>query len=217
MYEKICNTEYRIILVLSYVHCHNVTICLCNNTVYGKWECYPLILLDSAVIVSVEICKSALLIQRILLHIHSRGINVCTEYVHALLKLLLSYIEHGDRLVHPHGIHFISSCKALLVLNDLLQISVAVILCLSDDLFNAFSLCLAIVKEFPVVLTQALQLLYLILLVFVPRIFLCHFHCLLLITVHISVYIPRTPAHSNTAQDNEYSSHYYKENNIYCI
>ena len=146
---------------------------------YSQRECHPLILFDSAIVVCVKISKAALLVKWVLLDVHTRGINVGSQYIHTLFEFFLSYIEHRYSLVHPDRIHFVASLKLLFVLDYLLEIFVTVFLSLTDYLLDTFSLSLAIVKKFPVVFAETLKFLYLFFLVLTPCIFLCHISYLL--------------------------------------
>ena len=70
--QKICDVKYRIFLILTNADLHNTAVLLCNNTMHGKWKCHPLIFFHTAIIMSIQINKVCILIQRILLHIQPR-------------------------------------------------------------------------------------------------------------------------------------------------
>ena len=55
-----------------------VTAGILNDAVQGKGNRHPLVFFDAAVIVSVQISKIPVFIQRILLYIQSGRINMCS-------------------------------------------------------------------------------------------------------------------------------------------
>ena len=57
MGEKVCDVENGIVFVFTYTYINLFAVCLNNNTVKGEGKCYPLILLDAAIVVCLEECK----------------------------------------------------------------------------------------------------------------------------------------------------------------
>ena len=96
-----------------------------DDTVDGKRNRYPLILLDSSVIVSVKICKSRILIQRILLYIDTRRVNVCSENVHAVLDRISSDVIESQCLLVVYCIHFVSCTKLSALCDHAIDVSVS--------------------------------------------------------------------------------------------
>ena len=76
MDQEIGHTEYRIVIVVPDGYINDGAVFFCDNAVNGEGNCDPLILFDAAVVVSVEISQLGILVQRILLDVKARRINV---------------------------------------------------------------------------------------------------------------------------------------------
>ena len=70
--QQIRNGKYGIRILLSYGNIHPAAVLSNHNSVNCQRKRHPLILLDAAVIMGVQISESTILVQRILFHIHSR-------------------------------------------------------------------------------------------------------------------------------------------------
>ena len=125
MRKYVCNHEYRLIRILSHADIHSGSVLPYDDTVDGKRNRYPLILLDSSVIVSVKICKSRILIQRILLYIDTRRVNVCSENVHAVLDWISSDVIESQCLLVVYCIHFVSCTKLSALCDHAIDVSVS--------------------------------------------------------------------------------------------
>ena len=93
MDKQIRNEEYRIVLILTYVQDSCRPILSDDDTVQGKRQSDVKIFLDTAVVMCVEIGKSAILVQRILLDIESRGVDMSAEDIHSALHRLMAYFH----------------------------------------------------------------------------------------------------------------------------
>ena len=56
----------------------------------------------------IEIGKSAVLIQRVLLDIESRGVDMSTEDIHSVLHRLMADFHQYNGLIHPHCIYLVT-------------------------------------------------------------------------------------------------------------
>ena len=76
MHKKICHRKYRILFLFPDGYDFFRSVFAHDHTVDAKRDRHPLVLLDPAVIMGIKICKSTVLIQRILFQIQTRGIDV---------------------------------------------------------------------------------------------------------------------------------------------
>ena len=81
MDQQIRNEEYRIVFVFTDIDLYDGAVLLCNDAVQRQRQGYPLIFLDTAVIMSIQEGKIGILIQRVLLDVQSGGIDMCTQNV----------------------------------------------------------------------------------------------------------------------------------------
>ena len=168
MNQQIRHTEHRILLVFSDHHIHNGAVFLCHNTMDRQRKRYPLIFLDSAVIMSIQIRESGILVKRILFYIHTRRIDMRAEDIHSVGQRLASDLEQHDRFLHAYCINLIPCVQRCILLNAGLKISVACLLRLAHDLCHALTLGFSIIQEFPVSVTQFVHFLQFFLFVVIP-------------------------------------------------
>lgn len=83
VHQQICDDKHRIIILLTDADTNNSAILFRNHTMNCHGNRSPLVFLDATVIMRIKICKTILLIQRILLDINSWRVDVCPENVHS--------------------------------------------------------------------------------------------------------------------------------------
>ena len=134
------------------------TVLLCNYAVQRKGNGDPLVLLDTAVVVGIEICNVGILIHGILLEVHAGGVDMCADDIDALFKGLLTHLEEHDGFTHGVEIYAIAALE-LAALGDYL-IHIAIALCFRhfDGVGDAFALGLAVVKILTVLAANRIQL-----------------------------------------------------------
>ena len=96
MRQNIRNAEYRIFRIFPNTHLHHATVFLAYYTVNRKRQCKPLIFFYAAVIMCIQIYQKFLFIQRILLYIKTRRINVSTKNIQAVFDWLRTNVKQGD-------------------------------------------------------------------------------------------------------------------------
>ena len=69
MDEQIRDEHHRILVIFADDHINGCSILFDHHTMYGQRNGDPLILLDSTIVVRIQICKVRILVERILLHI----------------------------------------------------------------------------------------------------------------------------------------------------
>ena len=102
MHQQIRNDEYRIIVFFTDMHFHLRAVFFYDDTMQGQRQRDPLILLDAAVIMGVQIRKLTVFIQRILLQIQTRGIDMGAQNMHSFLDRTIADMKQHDRFIH-HG------------------------------------------------------------------------------------------------------------------
>ena len=76
MNENVRNEEYGVVILFSHIDFYGRAVFFHNDTVKSQGKGYPLVLLDTAVVMGIQISKAAVFIKGILLYVHSRGIDV---------------------------------------------------------------------------------------------------------------------------------------------
>ena len=174
MDQQIGDAEYGIGLVLADDHIHHGAILLGNHTVDGQRTCHPLVLLDTAVVVGIQIGKIGVLIQRVLLHVDAGAVHMGAQDVHTVHQRLLADVEQGDGLLHIDGVDLIAGLQCLTGSDDVRQVAVALGLCHGYALGDALTLGLAVVQIFLVVFVYLHQSHFLLCVVFIPDVFVFH-------------------------------------------
>ena len=157
MYEEIGHAEDGVVRLLTNRDLDNRAVFLHDNTVECKRDRHPLVLLDAAVVVRVEICQAIVLVQRVLLHIKAAGVDVRTEDVHAVLHRLRPDMEEHDRLLHIDGVDLVPRRKCLPIRDDIRKVTVARCACAAHCLRHALALRLAVREEINVAVRECID------------------------------------------------------------
>ncbi len=116
----------------------------------GQRQGHELIFLDATVIMGIQKGEATVLIERILLDIHSGRIDMRSQDVEAVLHGLFAHAEEADRLVHPDAVYAVSLFQLLFVRYGLLQLHKAFLFCAVYDLIHALALGLCFADEFDI-------------------------------------------------------------------
>ena len=81
--QKVCNAEDRISCIFPDIYSYRSAVCFYHNAVQGEGNCCPLILFNAAVVMGFEHCQFMILVQRILLHIQTGGIDMRSTQANA--------------------------------------------------------------------------------------------------------------------------------------
>ena len=106
--EKVGDAEDRVILVLADGHGYRHAVLERDDAVDGKREGDPLIFLDAAVVAGVERDDLVLLLERVLLDVETRGVDVGAEDVDAVLERLRADLDEHEALVTDGGIYLVA-------------------------------------------------------------------------------------------------------------
>ena len=96
MDQQVCNAEYGILLFLTDAHLHNRAILFCDDPMHCKRDCDPLVFFYAPVIMRIQISHFRILIERMLLQVKSRRVDVCAKNTHPFLQRSASYMKQGD-------------------------------------------------------------------------------------------------------------------------
>ena len=175
MNEQIGDCEDRLVLVFSQDDIDLCSVLLDDDAVDGQRDRDPLVLLDAAVIVRIEVAEPVALIERILLDVDARRIDVGAQNVHALFDRLLPDVVEHQRLAVVLGVDLIA-CFQLRAFRDAVgQIPVARLLRHLDGNAHAFAFGLAPVQTILIADAQVLHLCSLLIRIYFPKTFLsCH-------------------------------------------
>ncbi len=152
MDQQIRHEENRILVFLTNADFHGRAVLLHHHAMDGKGNSHPLVFLHTAVIVRIQISEAAVLIERILLDIQSRGVDMGAENVDAVRHLIRSDLEQDDGLIHPYGVDAISRLQLIAGFHHCLQLPVSFFFDQIHDLVNALTLRLAVVQKFHIFL-----------------------------------------------------------------
>ena len=143
MYKQIRDHEYRIIFFFSDTYFFCRAVLFHDHTVNGKGLSHPLIFLDAAVVMRVKVCKSFVLVERVLLHVDTRGIDVRAEDIHSRRERLLADAEKRKHLVHVHRIYLVPCLQLVSCCQYFFDTAVACRLRHADAQLHTFTLGLA--------------------------------------------------------------------------
>ena len=151
MGQKVRDKEDRVVLLLADIDKDGLSRLFDHDAVDRQGKGHILVLLDAAVIVGVEICDPAVLVEGVLLDIQAGGVDVGAENVDALFKGLLADAEEDHGLVHPDAVDTVAGLELLLFRDRASQLDISVLFRFRDKEVHALSLGLALVEEIHVV------------------------------------------------------------------
>ena len=115
MNEQIRHAEYRVGFILADNDINDRAVFFRHYTVNGERHGNPLIFFNAAVIMRIHICKAAVFIQRVLLDIKARTVDMRSQNVHAVFQRLAADIKQHYGFFHADSIYFIAGMKKFLV------------------------------------------------------------------------------------------------------
>ena len=144
--EEVRDAHHGVVLVLADDHVHHGAVLLGHHAVEGQGQGDPLVLLDAAVVVGVQVDKLRVLVEGVLLQVHAGAVDVGAHDVEALFKGLLADDEQLDGLIHGVHVHPVPGLERF----RLFEGHVPGLLGPADGLFGALPLGLAAVEIGPV-------------------------------------------------------------------
>ena len=143
--QQIGDAEDGIALVLAERHRDGFSALFDDHAVQRQRHGQPLILLDAAVVVRVQIGEAVLLIEGILLDVDARGIDVRAEDVHALAHRPPAHDKGDKALVHPAAVHAVARLEGAPLAHARGEVIKALRPCQPLGDLHAFALGLALV------------------------------------------------------------------------
>ena len=123
----------------------------------------PLVLLDAAIVMRVEIREAAIFIERVLLDIEAAGVDVRSENHETFLERLRADLEQHDGLLHVDGIDLVARLDGLAFGDVIRKVAIACCLRLAHGLDDTLALRLAHRQEVAVTRIELFELLLLLL------------------------------------------------------
>ena len=173
MHQQVGNAEHRIAVRFADIDKHLLAALLDDNAVQRQRNRNPLILLDAAVVMRIQIRQILILIQRVLLHVDARRVDVRAEDIHARVQRLLAQHEEHEALPHPVDVNARAGGELSALANSSHQILKAALLRHLYRIIDALALGLAVVNKIAVSLGKRFNL-AVVLCVSRPRIFSFH-------------------------------------------
>ena len=158
MREQVGDADHGVLGVLADNDVHKAAVLLGNHAMHRKGHCDPLILLDAAIIMRVQIRKAGFLIHGVLLEVDAGRVDMRAHDVHTLFKGLLANHEKHDGLAHAVGVDAIARAELFALGDNFREIAIAMLFRKLNGLAHAFALGLAIVEKLNVVLGDSLEL-----------------------------------------------------------
>ena len=100
MRKQIGNADNRIGWIFTQCNLHACSVFFCHNTVQCQRHRNPLIFFDAAIVVRVQIREFFVFVQRILLDIDARRVNMCTQNIHAGGDRLFAHAQQREGFAH---------------------------------------------------------------------------------------------------------------------
>ena len=125
MGKQVCYGKCRFVFPFTDGNINLCPVLLNDDTVECKRHCNPLVLLNSTVIVGIEVRHLCILIQRVLFDVDSRRVDMRAENIHSVYKRLRACLEKYNgffRIVH---IYLVPCLYRFPSLNQVLHITIA--------------------------------------------------------------------------------------------
>ena len=172
--EQVADAEDGVALVLAHDHVHHGAVLEHHDAVDGERHGDPLVLLDAAIVVRVEVGDLVLLVEGVLLHIEARVVHVRAEDVEAVLERLGAQAHEHEALALVGCVDLVARLELRASGDRVLERHIAGGLGKLDRRGHALALGLVVRDERAVVCAERLELAYLLLGVFAPRVGMLH-------------------------------------------
>ena len=106
--EQVGHAEDRVALVLAHVDGHDRAVLLGDDAVHRERQRDPLVLLDAAVVVRVEVQQLVALEQRVLLQVEARRVDVRAQDVEAAHQRISADVREDDGLAVRLRVHLVA-------------------------------------------------------------------------------------------------------------
>ena len=168
--QQVGDAEHRIVRVVAHLDVHHGAVFLRDHAVQRQRQRDPLVVLDAAVIMRIEQREPVRLVQRVLLEVEARAVDVRAQDVEPLLQRLLPEMRQDERLAVRLRPHLVAGLERAPFAHRLVKRQVAVLFRQRDGRSRALALGLVVRDEVDVLGSQMLQRLEVGFVVFLP----CH-------------------------------------------
>ena len=151
MDEQVGHAEHRVARVLAHPHVHHRAVLLRHHAVQRQRQRHPLVRLDAAVVVRIEVRQAVCLGERVLLEVEARRVDVRAEDVHALGKRPRAEMRQDERLAMRERPHLVARFERAPFAHRLGEAAVAARLGLRDRRGGALALGFVLADEIDVV------------------------------------------------------------------
>ncbi len=159
MDQQVGNEKYRIIPVLSHFDFHCRPVFFDDNTMQCKGQRHPLILFHTAIIMGIQVGKSPILIERVLLDVQPGRINMGPQYIHPFFQGAASDMEHHNGFIHADMVYFVPCLQSPAFPAYCFQFPVTFCLHSVDQIVHTFPFCLSLIQEFHIFFCKTFQFL----------------------------------------------------------
>ena len=158
MGEQVGDVEYRIARLLADAHLDLFAVFPDDDTVQGQRDRRPLVLLDTAIVVRLEIADLLGLIQRVLLEVKARGVDMCRAEANAVGHGRRADGRQNDRLAAVVEVDLVAGFE----LHAGLERHIALLFQLGNEELHRLALGLAGVHEVHVIAAETLAVLFIL-------------------------------------------------------
>ena len=176
--EQVGNAEDGVVGILADLHVHHAAVLLGDHAVQRQRDGDPLVVFDAAVVMGVHEGKLAGFVQRVLLDVQARAVDVCAQDVHAVGQRADAQLHQDDGLVAHGRPHLVAGGKLAAGGNGGVQAFVTGGFGAADGGGGELALGLVLGDEVDVACGKLLELGQLVLIVALPRGFAFHIRSL---------------------------------------
>ena len=176
MDQQVGDAEHGVVRVVAHLDVHHGAVLLGDHAVHGQRQRDPLVVLDAAVIVRVEQREPVRFVQRVLLEVEARAVDVRAQDVEARRKRLLAQLHEDERLAVCLRPHLVAGLERATLAHRVVEAEVAVLLRQRDSRRRAFALRLVVRDEVDVFGRQMLERLKVGVVVLLPSYVPFHIH-----------------------------------------
>ena len=130
MGQKIGYAEYGVAGIVAHIHVNHGAVGFRHHTVKRQRQRHPLVVLDAAIVVSVEEGKPVVLVNRVLLQVQTGAVDVGAQDIQARLERLGADVSQNERLAMHASPYFAARFERAALANHILKRFIARSFCL---------------------------------------------------------------------------------------
>ena len=176
MDQQIRHAKNRVIGIFADFHVDDAAVLLRHDAVQRQRDGDPLVMLDAAIVMRVQKGEIVRLVQRVLLHVQTRAVDVRAQDVHALCKRPAAQLYQDDGLAAHRCPHFVAAGKFATCGNSIFKAFVTGGFGAADGSGGKLALRLVLGDEVDVSAGELLELGELVFVIAFPGRFAFHMH-----------------------------------------